>query len=346
MDSGAAVDIDESLPSDLEYDLGILYRFLENDPAPTVTFYGGEPLLKQDLIETIMDNAPISRFMIHTNGTLLDRLSPEYVNRFSTILVSLDGREELTDGHRGAGTYRKVMGNLRNIRAAGFSGELIARMTVTEDTDIVDEVTFLSDNPDFSFTSIHWQLDAGFADDLSRQTFASWVKECYNPGIRTLIRRWMTIIKETGSIPRWYPFIDPTDDLLNGRPSLLRCGSGHSNYSIMTDGHIAPCPIMIGMRQYYLGHISRTRPADLQRIAIGGECAKCRIRDFCGGRCLYSHIMYPEYNEVKDLVCGTVKNLHTALIGILPEVRLMIADGVLSPGDFSHEKYNGCEIIP
>jgi len=293
-----------------------------------------------------MDNAPVSRFMIHTNGTLLDRLSPEYVNRFSTILVSLDGREGLTDAHRGSGTYRKVMGNLQQVRAAGFSGELIARMTVTEDTDIVDAVTFLSDNPDHPFSSIHWQLDAGFAEDLSRRTFASWVQGCYNPGIHTLVRRWVTIMGQTGSVPRWYPFIDPMDDLLNGQPSPLRCGSGHANYSIMTDGHIAPCPIMVGMRQYYLGHISTTRPADLYKIAVGGECTGCQIRDFCGGRCLYAHIMHPWNDEGMKIVCGTVENLHEALIGVLPEVRSMIADGALSTGDFSHEKYNGCEIIP
>jgi uncharacterized protein len=344
--AGTAVDIDEDLPVDLDYDLSILYRFLENDPAPTVTFYGGEPLLKRDLVETIMDNAPFTRFMIHTNGTLLDRLSPENVNRFSTILVSLDGREGLTDAHRGAGTYRKVMENLRRIRAAGFSGELIARMTVTEDTDIVDAVTFFSDNPDHIFSSIHWQLDADFSNDFSRRTFASWVQGRYNPGIHTLVRRWVTIMGQTGGVPCWYPFIDPMDDLLNGRTSLLRCGSGHANYSIMTDGNIAPCPIMIGMRQYYLGHISTTHPTDLCKMEVGGECLGCRIRDFCGGRCLYANIMHPWNNEGKKIVCGTVENLHAALSGVLPEVQSMIADGVLSPSDFSHEKYNGCEIIP
>ncbi|WAC05301.1 MAG: TIGR04084 family radical SAM/SPASM domain-containing protein [Methanoregula sp.] len=344
--AGNAVDIDEGLPADLDYDLDTLYRFLENDPSPTVTFYGGEPLLKRELVETIMDNAPVRRFMIQTNGTLLDRLSPEYVNRFSTILVSLDGREELTDAHRGAGTYRKVMGNVRRIRAAGFSGELIARMTVTQDTDIADAVTCLWDNPDHSFSSIHWQLDAGFADDFSSRKFASWVNERYNPGIRDLVRRWVDLMAEHHRVPRWYPFVDPIDDLLNGRASPLRCGSGHANYSIMTDGHIAPCPIMVGMRQYYLGHISTTSPAGLRKIDVGGDCAGCRIRDFCGGRCLYAHIMHPWTGEGKKLVCGTVENLHDALTGALPEVRAMVAGGVLSPADFSHEKYNGCEIIP
>ena len=40
--------------------------------------------------------------MIQTNGLLLDRLAPDIVNRFSTILVSLDGREALTDENRAA----------------------------------------------------------------------------------------------------------------------------------------------------------------------------------------------------------------------------------------------------
>ena len=85
-------------------------------PLPTLTFYGGEPLLRADLIDRIVREAPVQQFMIQTNGLLLDRLSPEIINRFSTILVSLDGREGLTDANRGAGTYRKVMENIKKIR--------------------------------------------------------------------------------------------------------------------------------------------------------------------------------------------------------------------------------------
>ena len=119
MDDGPAVEVDEKLPADLDYDPGLLYNFLRKDPCPTLTFYGGEPLLKTDLIQRIMDNAPVRHFMVQTNGLLLDRLAPEYVNRFSTILVSVDGREGLTDAHRGAGTYRKVMDNVQRIVEIG-----------------------------------------------------------------------------------------------------------------------------------------------------------------------------------------------------------------------------------
>jgi len=345
-DEGCPVEIDEKLPADLDYEIGLLYNFLKKDPCPTLTFYGGEPLLKTDLIQRIMDDAPVRQFMIQTNGLLLHKLPPEYVNRFSTILVSVDGREGLTDAHRGAGTYRKVMDNVQRIVANGFSGELIARITVTEMTDIVDAVTYLAGNPDHSFSSIHWQMDANFAHDFSRRSFTSWVEHHYNPGIRTLARYWVHLMAEHRRVPRWYPFLDPMDDLLNGRESLLRCGSGHANYSIMTDGHIAPCPIMIGMSQYYLGHIGTTHPRDLPRIAVGGECPVCRIRDFCGGRCLYANIMHPWRPEERKLVCGTVENLHASLTEALPKVRSMIVNGILAPGDFAHEKYNGCEIIP
>ena len=99
------IEIDGDLPTDLNYDLKHLYGFLARDSSPTVTFYGGEPLMRRDLVERIVREAPVQRFMIQTNGLLLDQLAPDIVNRFSTILVSLDGCEALTDENRGAGVF-------------------------------------------------------------------------------------------------------------------------------------------------------------------------------------------------------------------------------------------------
>ena len=64
------VAIDESLPPDFSCELGDLYRFLGRDPDPCITFYGGEPLMRMDLIRTIMDTAPVQRFMIQTNANI------------------------------------------------------------------------------------------------------------------------------------------------------------------------------------------------------------------------------------------------------------------------------------
>ena len=338
--------IDEGLPLELEFDLNHLYEFLKKDPAATLTFYGGEPLLRADLIERIVRESPVQRFMVQTNGLLLDRLPAEILNRFTTILVSLDGRKELTDANRGMGVYDRVMRNIRKIRASGYVGELIARMTVTETTDIVDAVRYLASNPDYSFSSIHWQIDANFAGDFPLRQFQEWADRSYNPGIRTLVCSWVDHMENSGEVLRWYPFLDTLEDLLLGKTSLLRCGSGYANYSIMTDGSIGPCPVMIGMSQYYVGHISCSHPLELARILVSGECTDCRIRDFCGGRCLYSNITRPWGEAERRLVCAAVCNLHDSLRAELPRVQALISRDIITLKDFEHEKFNGCEIIP
>ncbi|WP_292349089.1 MULTISPECIES: TIGR04084 family radical SAM/SPASM domain-containing protein [unclassified Methanoregula] len=341
-----ALTIDENLPVELDFDLNTLYAFLEKDPSPTLTFYGGEPLLRSDLIERIVREAPVKRFMMQTNGILLDRLPADIINRFTTILVSLDGNRELTDANRGSGVYDRVMANLRSIRAKGYPGELVARMTVTESSDIAGAVHYLADNPDFPFSSIHWQVDANFAGDYALRGFADWARDRYNPGIRQLVGDWVDHMEREGEVLKWYPFLDTMEDLLVGRESRLRCGSGYANYSIMTDGNIGPCPVMIGMSQYYVGHISRSHPLKLSEVPVGGDCTDCRIRSFCGGRCLYSNITRPWGTAERRIVCDTVENLRTALVGALPRVRELIDKGTVTAESFSHEKYNGCEIIP
>jgi uncharacterized protein len=345
-DASSRVEIDPTLPSELDVNLDLLYDFLKKDPESTLTFYGGEPLMRADLINTIVKDAPVHRFMMQTNGILLDRLDPLIINRFSTILVSIDGNEALTNANRGRGTYRTIINNIKRIRRNGYNRELIARMTVNEGTDIVDAVRWLSDNPDYSFSSIHWQLDANFADDFSHRQFAGWVTENYNPGIVRLIKLWVDHMETDGKVLRWYPFLDPMEDLIHGRQSLLRCGSGYANYSIMTDGHIAPCPVMIGMSQYYVGHVKDADPLILPIIEVNGDCTDCKIRGFCGGRCLYSNITKPWRADERRMVCSTVKNLHDGLTGALPRVKVLIDEGVICLSDFSHEKFNGCEIIP
>jgi hypothetical protein len=103
---------------------------------------------------------------------------------------------------------------------------------------------------------------------------------------------------------------------------------------------------MIGMREFYVGHISRSHPLELDRILIGHECSCCSIQTFCGGRCLYSNITHPWGSDGRSLVCGTVENLYMALNDALPRVRALLEAGTIKVDNFAHEKFNGCEIIP
>jgi len=339
-------NIDMSLPSELSYDLEELFLFLEKDPNPCITFYGGEPLMRIDLIRKIMDNARVSRFMIQTNGLFLNRLGSKYVNKLETILVSIDGSEQITDHNRGKGTFSSVMRNINKITQEGFRGELIARMTVTEEADIYQAVRYLHSNPFYSFSSIHWQIDADFSDNCRMKDFSSWITNGYIPGIRKLVSEWVLIMEHEGRVPRWYPFLQTTEDLLLHQQSELRCGCGFANYTINTDGNIGPCPVMVGLKEYYIGHISSANPCNLPVVKMKGACIGCDIREFCGGRCLYADIVRPWKKEQKTIICNTVRAMREAIIDILPAISALITKEKIRIGDFTHTRFNGCEIIP
>jgi uncharacterized protein len=341
-------DIDYSLPRKIGYSVDTLADFCSKDDNCTLTFYGGEPLLCIDQIKAIMDRVKVKHFMIQTNGLLLDKLGLDYVNRFHTILVSIDGNEGLTDYYRGRGTFKKLTANLNHIVANGFDGELIARMTVMEQTDIYRQVTWLLDNSDFSFKSVHWQLNAGFwKNDFERRDFRRWVEKDYNPGIKRLVQFWVERTEKDGVVLKLYPFVGIVNSILNGEENCsLRCGGGWINYAIQTDGNIVVCPTMWGIRNYYLGHIGSSDPLKLPKVFVKQPCTDCKVFGLCGGRCLYANITKRWGSEAYGLVCGSVENLIQALGDVTPRIRTLIKKGNLSLEGFRFMKYNGCEIIP
>jgi len=152
--------VDYSVPSRMSYSVDALKKFIEKDSEAGIIFYGGEPLLQIEDMEKIMDNVKAKYFIIQTNGMHLDKIKPKYLNRLHTIFVSIDGDEALTDYYRGEGVYKRIIRNLRIIRERGFNGEIIARMTVMEETDIYRQVLWLLNNSDYPFSSFHWPIDA------------------------------------------------------------------------------------------------------------------------------------------------------------------------------------------
>ena len=348
-DFGDDIQVDYDLPRKLNYDLDLLKEFCHKDPECVLTFYGGEPLLCTDKIKQIMDNVEPKHFMIQTNGLLLDKLEPKYVNRFHTILVSIDGQETLTDYYRGKGTFRKVTDNLKLIRQNGFAGELIARMTIMEKTDINKQVKWLLDNDEFSFSSIHWQLNAGFwGNDYQRRNFEDWTKTNYVPDIRELAHFWVDQMQTKGVVLKLYPLLGIAESLLHEEKNcLMRCGGGWINYAIQTDGYIIPCPTMWGMKAYYLGHIKDANPLKLKQLFVKEKpCDQCAILGVCGGRCLYTNITKRWSDEAYNKVCYTVEQLIDAVKGEIPRIQQLLKNKQIKLEDFNYLKYNGCEIIP
>lgn len=338
----------ETPPREIQYTVPDLKSFLSRDSDPVVEFYGGEPLLRVKTMEDVMDAIP-GRFVVQTNGLFLDRIGPQYLTRLHSILVSVDGTREVTDKERGRGVYDRVMRNVRLIRDRGFRGDLVARMTVVQGTDICDNVCHLLRTG--LFDHVHWQLSFSMFWEAGENTepgVAEWIA-AYNSGISSLVDSWVDEMSRSHRVLGMVPFIGVMDSLLFGNKSRLRCGSGIDFFAIMPDGRISACPVSVDFDFSVLGSIFDNTPSSLcDVVTVGEPCASCDILDICGGRCLFVNRSQELLRENGySLICSTVRHLVRELEDALPQVQGLIANGSVNRSDFRYpELNNGCEIIP
>jgi uncharacterized protein len=335
-------------PKEIQYSVADLRSFLSHDSNPVIEFYGGEPLLRVRTMNDIMDAVP-GRFVVQTNGLFMDRIDQRHLKKLHSVLVSIDGTKEVTDKERGKGVYELVTRNSKLMRERGFCGDLVARMTVAQSTDIYENVQHLLQTG--LFDHIHWQLSFSMFWDAGENTepgIEEWIKE-YNSGISLLVDWWVDEMRCTSHVRGLVPFIGVMNSLLTGKKSRLRCGSGIDFFSIMPDGRISACPVSVDFDFSVIGSIFWNTPSSLCDIVkIGEPCSSCDIIDICGGRCLFVNKSQGLLRENGyPLICTTVRHLVTKLQDALPQVRAFIENGTVTISDFDYpELNNGCEIIP
>jgi len=336
---------DFSEPTSLDIDYKKLKAFLIKDSNPVLIFYGGEPLLELEKIKEIIDSLKDTKvkFRMQTNAKILDKLPIEYLKKMDKILVSIDGTKERTDYNKGQGTYDLVMKNIKEARKLGYKGEIVARMVISPDfSDLFEQVTHLLES---GFTSIHWQIDAGFYKfDYDKSSFSKFVSE-YNKSVKKLVDFWINDMKTNKRVLMLYPFVAIVESLLKNEPTKLRCGAGNLGYAITTNGKIVACPIMNCIEDFKAGNLD-SNPKDLKKFDVSGDCLTCSYRDLCGGRCLYWNQAQLWPTEGNKLICKTIKFYIDELKNRLPEIKDMIKKGIIRESDFSYEKYFGPEIIP
>jgi len=339
---------EESGPeADIQYELDDLLSFLERDNDLQLMFYGGEPTLRIPLMIEIMNKFPKARFMLQTNALLLNKIPIDYARRFHSILVSIDGRESVTDSYRSKGVYQRVIENIKWLTKIGFQGDIVARMAVSQESDIYKEVTHLLNLREPSFHHVHWQLNVIWDAEGNWQDFDRWVAKSYNPGIKKLVEEWIDKMKQ-GVVEGIVPFMPITYTLLTGEESELRCGSGIDTFAIHVNGSIGVCPISPDWDFSIVGDIWNSNPEDLRNIMkVDEPCSSCEEYGTCGGRCLFTNKekLWGEMGYRK--VCDTVYHLVGTLRRYLPQIQNFIQEGIISINDFRYPEFNnGCEIIP
>ncbi len=339
---------DEIMPLRISYELDDLSKFLSQDPDPTIIFYGGEPLIFMKDLMRIMDAIP-ARYLLQTNGLMLHRLPSRYLHQFEGILVSIDGRNEVTDWYRGENVTRRIIENVRFIREKkNYLGDLIARLTVSEKSDIFEEVRYLASLG--LFDHYHWQIDAlwDFPKDLRWKNFDHWLDHVYNPGITRLVKWWIEDMKRTGVPLGIVPFIGLSRILLKGERVALQCGAGLNAFSITTNGIVLPCPVAAGYEWARIGTLRELLPKDIVgKIHLEEPCLSCDIRHVCGGRCLVANKTKYWGQEGFFKVCDSIRHLINEIRSHLEELNELVENGILTEEVLGYPATKmGLEVIP
>lgn len=281
--------------------------------SPAVSFYGGEPLLRFDLIAEVVAYArgrrawPRLKFIIDTNGTAMDDKVAELVAREKLYLqISLDGPAPVHDRWRvrrdGRGSHAAVVAGLQRVlrRDPSAAERISLRVTAAPpvDLDVLAEwfgnfAPFrqlgLGQQPHlrFSLADLSWKGDTSTQDGNSLQpqvsaAYARWIDACAcdrRAGLDPVTRQLFD-----GSVIAFY-------HRSRGRlPEQLVpggcCQPGVRRLVVAPDGHFGPCER--SSVAFRIGHaesgIDGGRVAglvaDFSR-ALGDRCRECWAVRLC-----------------------------------------------------------------
>ncbi len=335
---------DEVMPHEITYTLDELKEFMEGDPDADIAFYGGEPLLKMDFMKKVMDEVPARNFFLQTNGIFLNLLDERTLKMMHTILISLDGGESITDYYRGKGIYKSALKNAELIRKRGFEGDMIARMAVSQESDIYRDVMhLLSLRP---FDHVHWQLNVVWDPDDSWKDFHTWLKDSYYPGLEKLADFWIDSMEKRGVVPGIVPFQGIVKRLLGLEKPGLPCGAGRDAFAIATDGEILACPIAGEFEWNHVGNIKKG-VENVKKVFQDEPCPSCEYYDVCGGRCLFANKERLWGEDGFNTICETVRYTIDLMKERLPRVIAALEDGRISESALTYPEVNNTtEIIP
>jgi putative peptide-modifying radical SAM enzyme len=324
------------VPYEVKYDQERLKRLIESDPQSTVVFYGGEPLANWRFVAKFVERVKARRYGVQTNGTLVKLLPEKYWRRMDFALLSIDGRRHTTDLSRGKGVHDRVIGNAYYLKELGL--ELIARMTVTQRSDLYEEVKYLLDLG--LFDKVHWQLNVVWTE---KWDVREWADRSYLPGVRKLASMFLDSLRR-GKVLRIVPFLGVLSSHFFGGYRGSPCGAGYAAISVSTDGRILSCPIAVREDWAVLGTVEGF---SLMQDPLPEPCRTCELVSYCGGRCLYSmKEMYWGWEGFMEVDYVT-KEFIREVLKIVPEVEDLAERGVIRLEELKYDPtMDSTEVIP
>ena len=296
-----------------------------NQKEINVTFFGGEPLLKFDMIKELTHytnkntNLKIT-FDLVTNGLLFDKeISTFFIENNFTVGISLDGTPGNHDLNRvdvhGNPTYNKIMKNIDNIRHyEEKTGKIMQVSMVVAKNTYNNLYENLLSIINLGFRKIvigleeygYWNEEEWTIDDFSK------IKSELKKSIELYLDK-----SEEGNPFAWN-FIDGEVKKLIHKRKNYFCGCGIINNFITTDGSIYPCTFCtkeaakIGHIQegVYENAIEKFKYYDRK---LSDKCENCNIKDYCSScDCLMKNLENnDEFYKVSFPSCELAKIRHS-----------------------------------
>lgn len=288
----------------------------EKSKSVFLTFYGGEPLLRKDLIYKTIDyiNAQKSKtkfyFGITTNGTLLDEQFTKYMeqNNFLNIAYSFDGLEKTQNLNRvtlnGKGTFDLVESNAKKLLKSHIN--VVAMVVVTK-----NNINMLKEN-------INYLIKVGFKEfNLLFDYLQDWQDED------------LKVIREQyGEVAKiYYNKILKEDDIdififdekirthIKEEYNCNKdCNLGVKSINVGVDGNFYPCMQFVGDEKYIIGNCKEgidfsARKRLIEQAGVENKiCKECSINKRCMHTCACkNYLTTKDINGLSPIICELEK---------------------------------------
>lgn len=284
-----------------------------------IIFFGGEPLLRRDLIEdTISYCRDLRRahgwsfhFKITTNGMLLDKEFLEYAARTNlSVAVSCDGIAAAHDTHRrtrdGHGTFDALEPRLRLLLE--FQPYANVYMTVTPET-----VPYYAE-------SVQFLLDMGFRYVIASLNYAGDWTDAHVAELAGQYKRIARLYEKlTARQHKFYfsPFETRLASHIRGDEAQChRCALGMRQVSVAPDGSIYPCVQFVqdgvSNTDWAIGHVdtgineNKRMNIYMKSLKRTEACNGCALNGRCNNDCSCLNWQTTGLiNQVSPVLCET-----------------------------------------
>lgn len=290
-DAGTALDIELTVG-----EMEDLLHDLNNSGFSKFVITGGEPLMRNDIIDILEVCAKYGQVQLLTNGTMGDHnLYKKIMSLVDIIQISIDSYEmEYHDKNRGEGSFKRALSTIEYLSSVDAKKIAIA-MTPTPEykADIIKMINFCLD-----LNVIHLHINRfvpygrakSYDKNLDITDFYTWADQ----GYQFLRDTYNNCYRQN----RKFEFdLDIATDLCEqvySQGKKISCGLNCNHLSIESNGDVFLCP-SLHIKELVLGNIKNEPISDIMnksRSEHGSfkvddlpKCKECEVKYYCGGGC-------------------------------------------------------------